>query len=297
MSLASWNSVDRAIKLLNTPRSYADYISFKIKPVSSECCCFHHWPETWDVVNDYIYPDGPIEDEGDALIRRDGTQFVLECHESGPEIVVFLGAVVSIVLINSVVDLISVILRTRQKEDGPVKYKLTTFGDGIIIQEVEVVFSTDDVANQVKRIIESSIKMGRDIIIADPLFVNATRIEELRNVTSVEFDLTKLIRLCEEANVCYSNKCYLALTMITRAIIDHVPPILGFNTFSEVVSNYSGAKSFKEQMEHLHKSSRKIADAHLHTIIRNKETLPNQTQVNFANDMDVLLEEIVRVMK
>jgi hypothetical protein len=47
-------------------------------------------------------------------------------------------------------------------------------------------------------------------------------------------------------------------------------------------------------MTNLDKSSRKIADSYLHTHIRNKETLPNKTQINFKYDLDVLLQEIVR---
>lgn len=84
--------------------------------------------------------------------------------------------------------------------------------------------------------------------------------------------------------------------MLTRAILDHVPPILGVPSFSQVANNYSGTKTFKQHMEHLEISSRKIADAHLHTMIRSKETLPTKTQVNFSNDLDVLLGEIIRVL-
>ena len=50
-------------------------------------------------------------------------------------------------------------------------------------------------------------------------------------------------------------------------------------------------------MEHLQNSSRKIADSNLHTLIRGKESLPSQIQVNFSNDVDVLLAEIIRVLK
>ena len=132
---------------------------------------------------------------------------------------------------------------------------------------------------------------------AGAIFVDLSRIEELRAIKFPQFDLAKLVRFCEELNICYENECYLAVTMLTRGLIDHVAPILGFNSFSEVVNNYSGTKSFREQMEHLQNSSRKIADAHLHTKIRSQEALPNRTQANFANDVDVLLAEIVRVLK
>jgi hypothetical protein len=50
-------------------------------------------------------------------------------------------------------------------------------------------------------------------------------------------------------------------------------------------------------MKNLNASSRKIADQYLHTHIRNKEVLPNEQQIDFLNDLDVLLSEIYRVLK
>ncbi|MBC8554681.1 MAG: hypothetical protein H8D23_34145 [Candidatus Brocadiales bacterium] len=127
-------------------------------------------------------------------------------------------------------------------------------------------------------------------------FVDKDRITELRAITSQTFDLAKLIRLSDELNVCYANECYMAVTMLARTVLDHVPPIFGYTKFEEVANNYQG-KSFKKSMLNLQNSLRNIADAYLHLPIRKKETLPNKTQVNFANDFDVLLAEIVRVLK
>jgi hypothetical protein len=133
--------------------------------------------------------------------------------------------------------------------------------------------------------------------IPSSVYVDLNRIDELRSMTSQRFDLSKLIELCQELNKCYANKCFLAVAMLTRAVLDHVPPIFGHERFSQVANNYSGGgKSFKECMIHLENSSRKIADAHLHGQMREKETLPNRTQVNFSSDLDVLLAEIVRVL-
>lgn len=128
-------------------------------------------------------------------------------------------------------------------------------------------------------------------------YVDLGRIGELRALSSPNFDLVKLIRLCEEINICDTNDCFLATAMLVRAILDHVPPIFGFTKFSEVSSNYKGSKSFKESMEHLENSLRKIADHHLHVQIRNRESLPTRPQVNFSADLDVLLAEIVRLLK
>ena len=129
-------------------------------------------------------------------------------------------------------------------------------------------------------------------------YVNPSRIEDLNNINSTEFDLSKLIRLCEELNLAFATESYLSMPMLTRAIMDHIPPIFEFKTFKELSNNYGGGgKSFKDQMEHLDKSSRKIADGFLHTPIRKSETLPTITQVDFSNIIDTLLGEIIRVLK
>ncbi len=124
-------------------------------------------------------------------------------------------------------------------------------------------------------------------------YVNKSRIQSLKNLKNT-FDLSKLIKLCEELNLAFSNESYLSVTMLTRAVLDHVPPLFGFKNFSQVASNY-GPKSFKDSMFNLNNSSRKIADAYLHNPIRKKESLPNSTQVDFSNDLDLLLAEIIRI--
>ncbi len=127
--------------------------------------------------------------------------------------------------------------------------------------------------------------------------IDQGRLTELREIKSTAFDLTRLIRLCEELVTCYREGCFHAVAMLTRAILDHVPPIFGLRAFAEVANNYAGAKSFKDAMAHLEGAARKIADAHLHLPIRASEALPNGTQVNFGPDLDVLLAEIVRLLK
>lgn len=126
-------------------------------------------------------------------------------------------------------------------------------------------------------------------------YVDEERLTQLRIIRSPEFDLSRLIRLCEELNICFTHECYHAIPMLIRAIIDHVPTIFGEKTFEQVISQH-GTKSFKEQMDHLDKSLRKIADSYLHSHVRRKESLPNKTQVNFAASLDVLLAEIVRIV-
>lgn len=128
-------------------------------------------------------------------------------------------------------------------------------------------------------------------------YVHQSRIDELSAITSKQFDLRKLIQFCIELNAAHSADCSLSIIMLCRSIIDHVPPIFGMKNFNEVANNYAGTRTFKESMDRLNTSSRKIADQHLHTQIRNSEVLPNSTQVNFSNDLDVLLSEVVRTLR
>lgn len=126
-------------------------------------------------------------------------------------------------------------------------------------------------------------------------YVNVDRIENLKKTNS-SFDLSRLIRMCEELNNTFEENNFLSVCMLLRAILDHIPPIFGCNNFTEIANNYTGSKSFKESMKRLSESSRKIADMYLHVQIRTKETLPNNTQVDFSNELDVLLAEIIRIL-
>lgn len=128
--------------------------------------------------------------------------------------------------------------------------------------------------------------------------ISESRLSELRGLTSPDFDFRKLVRLCEEMNLAFQEECYFATAMLIRGVLDHVPPVFGVKTFSEVANNYpGGGRSFKETMHHLENASRKVADAHLHMPMRKSETLPTAQQVNCGQQLDVLLSEIVRITR
>jgi len=129
------------------------------------------------------------------------------------------------------------------------------------------------------------------------IFIDPVRVAELKSISSDKYDLSRLIQYCMEIDTAFHNESFLAVAGMTRALIDHVPPIFNCRNFSEVANNYSGAKSFKDSMKHLNTSARAIGDSHLHVQIRSSEVLPTATQINFSNDLDVLLSEIVRVLK
>lgn len=128
-------------------------------------------------------------------------------------------------------------------------------------------------------------------------FIADIRIDELRRLSSADFDFQKLIRICEELNSSYENGNYYATAMLTRGLLDHVPPLFGHPTFAQLANNYGGGgRSFKEAMQHLDGATRKVSDGHLHMSIRKSETLPTPQQVYCAPQLDVLLSEIVRIV-
>lgn len=132
------------------------------------------------------------------------------------------------------------------------------------------------------------------------LYVNENKIADLKNIKNSNYDLSKLIRYCEELNIAHKYECFMSIIMLIRSILNHVPPIFGKDTFKELANNYKydglDAKSFRASMKNLENSSRNIADSYLHLPVRKKESLPTFQQVNFIADLDILLSEIVRIL-
>ena len=173
-----------------------------------------------------------------------------------------------------------------------IKRKAENYADKWLEVIGEAKHKVDFLINQIDLLPDND--NGKEAI--ETTYVDLSRIEELKKIQSKDFDLTRLIQQCEELNDASFKGNPYSIILLVRAIIDHVPPIFEKGNFQEVANNY-GAKSFKESMDRLDKSLRKIADSGLHQQIRKKETLPNKTQVNFSNDLDVLLAEIVRLLK
>ncbi|HEY8783517.1 MAG TPA: hypothetical protein VIM16_17960 [Mucilaginibacter sp.] len=129
------------------------------------------------------------------------------------------------------------------------------------------------------------------------LYVNSKRLQELQQLKHSNFDLSKLIRICEELNSNWINENFFTVGLLLRTIINHVPPIFDatFTSFDKVIGGY-GSQSFKKNMKHLNESLRSSADGYTHFLIRKKEPLPNEQQVDYKNNLDVLLAEIITVL-
>jgi hypothetical protein len=65
------------------------------------------------------------------------------------------------------------------------------------------------------------------------------------------FDLSKLLALIEELNDNYQSEHTYAAHALLRAILDHVPPVLGQPNFATVVNNYSWSRTDKGYLQQL----------------------------------------------
>jgi hypothetical protein len=130
-----------------------------------------------------------------------------------------------------------------------------------------------------------------------PQFITDEKIQNLINFSSQSnYDLTKLIKLCESVNFNYEYEYgyYYAVGMLIRAILDHVPPIFGQDNFDGIVNNYPG-RSFKGQTKTL-SEYRDTFDGYLHNHISFKENLANETQVDCASILDSFLGELIKLL-
>jgi len=148
-----------------------------------------------------------------------------------------------------------------------------------------------------------NINYGKDEDFDDNLetfntsFVSLKRIQELSEIKSKSYDLTKLIQLLKELNNASEKMNVYSIAMLLRAVMDHIPPIFSCKNFGEVVNNYSWEKSKRILVERMENSLRNIADLFLHSQIKKSEIVPSSKQVDFRAELDVLLCEVISKLK
>ena len=162
MSYDSEKCLTDAEKLLDS-RDLQDVISLKIEPEPKRmCCCSDCWPLVWQDINDFIQPQGPVDHEGRAVVEIEGEKYVLEQHESGPEILLIVTA--SINVIAAVINLIVAVCNSlRRERKCPKKIKIVKrrLLHKRVVEEVIVELSLDDselTQEKIKKIIKAAIK-------------------------------------------------------------------------------------------------------------------------------------------
>ena len=144
----------------------------------------------------------------------------------------------------------------------------------------------------------------RDVLSNNPVewsvlqteFIDSSVIKNLSQVQSQNYDLTKVIQFCREINGTFNAGYFLSTALLIRALINHIPPIFGHQTFQQVVSQ--ATKTRKELFKPLDEVARDIGDLHTHDTIRHKENLPTMRQLEpFKPSIEVLLQEIITELK
>src|SRR5476651_1083356 len=97
----------------------------------------------------------------------------------------------------------------------------------------------------------------------------------------------KLLKSSEKNFI--SGNPYSTLSCV-RAITDHIPPLLGFITFEEVVNSYPWGETDKKYMKALI-SSRPVSDDVLHRVISNSDDLLDMDNVPNKQFLNRLLQE------
>ncbi|RWO40429.1 MAG: hypothetical protein EOS11_19705 [Mesorhizobium sp.] len=131
--------------------------------------------------------------------------------------------------------------------------------------------------------------------ISKPVYVDASTISAMGELSHPEFDFSRLIQMCRELNTAHQSECHISVIFLVRAIIDHIPPIFGENSFAVAANKLPHSK--KKTFLNLQNSSRNIADSYLHQHIRRRENQPTATEVNFSQDLSVVLGEVINAVR
>ena len=104
------------------------------------------------------------------------------------------------------------------------------------------------------------------------------------------FDFKKLIKLFVELNSNHATGYQYSSSMLLRAIFDHIPPLLGFNSFDQLVNNYSWSRTDKEYMKKL-LDYKNEGDDVLHRQINQNQDLLQIENLPGSNRVNRLLQE------
>jgi hypothetical protein len=127
---------------------------------------------------------------------------------------------------------------------------------------------------------------------ASKKIVSHTHITQLKGINNSNFDVARLIKYCEEINDNFIRENYSSVLFLSRAILDHCPPIFGEKNFKSVADHWKH-HSGKHLMIKLKDTLKPIADHSLHKHISNKESLPVKEEIDFIIQLNFLLGQII----
>jgi hypothetical protein len=120
-------------------------------------------------------------------------------------------------------------------------------------------------------------------------------IAELETADSPEFRTAKLVQLLRELNFNFANNQPLACSALLRAVLDHVPPAFGAETFAQVVSSWQG-RTDKRYLEKL-RDFRNHADDVMHRQIGPRRSQIDMDDMPAAPALNAMLDGLVLVLQ
>jgi len=163
---------------------------------------------------------------------------------------------------------------------------------GVAEQLNEFLYLIDKVATQNK----NTGQKVRNEDVGKTAYIDINTLLRLNKIESDNFDLSRLIAICNELDDNYSLENYHSCGMLLRAILDHIPPIFDKKNFDDVCAQHGG-KTFKDIMRPLNETAKKIGDDYLHTQISKKVLAVTKTQVSFQPNLDMLLNEVAAILE
>lgn len=127
-------------------------------------------------------------------------------------------------------------------------------------------------------------------------FVHKSVIADIIAFSSNDWDTSKLARFCEELNFAYSSGNFYSCAILSRAIIDHVPPLFDRKDFKIIAANWPES-SVKRQMIHLDNVTKQFGHAVLHNQISKNVGNINHTSIDCKQALDTLLRECIRKLQ
>lgn len=167
-----------------------------------------------------------------------------------------------------------------------------SFITGVAEQLNEFLYLIDKVVARNKGMGQKMQKEG----VGMTAYVDKNTLLRLNKIESENFDLSRLIAFCNELDDNYSLENYHSCAMLLRAILDHISPVFNKKSFGDVCAQHGG-KSFKDIIEPLNKTAKKIGDDYLHTQISKKVLATTKIQVSFQANLDTLLNEVAAILE
>lgn len=128
-------------------------------------------------------------------------------------------------------------------------------------------------------------------------YVERGIIDQLKSADSDRWGADRLVCFCEELNACFAGGQLFAVISLTRTILGYVAPLFRCKAFAEVATLEFASSELEEAVKCLDNSFRNVSNHYLGSPISQGGVIPSPRQVDFADELNILLAEVVRLLK